>query len=169
MKVVNKEDLETVKKFQKHHFMSTLKFILIIVLAFIILGCIFILNGNESLGGFAIIFAIVYMIIYPITFFLANKKLNNSNKSVEVEKIIETEFYDDKITSKSYVNDELVNQLVYRYNELYKVDENNESFYIYIALNMAICISKKEISEIDVVNIRSILKSNCKKYKTTRF
>lgn len=169
MKVINKENVYTIKEFQKHHFMSTLKYILISMLAFIILGIFLVLHGNDATGTLSIFFGITYPFVYGIIFFVANRKLNKSNKAIEKEKIVETEFFDDKLSSKTYLDDELINQLVYKYNEIYKVDETNKSFYIYVAINMSICISKEEMSEIDILNLRNILKTNCKKYKNMKF
>lgn len=169
MKIVCKEDINTVKEFQKHHFMTYSKPALIVFVCSIILGVLLLTTGDYKMGLFALLFAFIFVIFYPITFYVTNKKLNKSNKSLNIEKTLETEFLDNEFCSKFYEKDKLVNQCVYKYNEIHKVDESNTHFYLYVSINQAICISKNDINDAEINELRNILENKCNYYKKTKF
>ena len=94
--------------------------------------------------------------------------LNESNKLMVSDKLVELEFLEDKVTIKAYMKEEMINMSMYYYNNLFKVEETPTYFYIYIANNQALCIDKNDIDDNDEKQLQEILKSHINKYKVLK-
>lgn len=165
MKIVTKENIETVKSFQKHVALLSVKPIALVLSVFLLLGIILIVSDILYLGIFLIMFSILFAIIFPFSLKRANEKLNESNKNILIDKFVEIEFLEEKLSVKTYVDEELINSFVCKYSDFYKIDETNDYFYMYLAINQALCVDKKDIDDKDTNEIRGLLQSNCAKYK----
>lgn len=165
MKIVVKENIETVESFQKHVVRLSLKPIALVLLIVLALGIVFMVGDRFYSGLFLVLFSIMFAAVFPFSLKKANQKLNESNKTVFMEKFIEMEFFEEKLSTKTYLNEELINSFVCKYIDIYKVDETKKYFYVYIAMNQAFCIGKDDIDEKDANEIRGLLQSSCSKYK----
>ena len=168
MKILTKQDLNVVKAFQKHTYISQSKPIIILlalIFVFAILCCV---TGNYSTGGALIFVEIFFIIFYPLALYSANNKLNKSYKGIQEDKMIEYEFSDGFYTVRSFVNGEEVESSKSDYSKIYKVDETSDYVFVYIANNMAHCISKKDISSNDVETLKSMMTTHNVKYKISK-
>lgn len=169
MKFVTKEDNNVVIDFQKHFGYQSMKGIVVICIVFVLIGIMFLLANMIPSGIFSITFSILFLIIYPLMLKNAHKKLNDSNKQMMEEKIVEYEFKEDKFSCKCYQNDEMINFSLYKYSQIFKIDETPKYFFIYVAINMALTIPKIDIDENEINEVRGLLQSNCSKYKLGKY
>ena len=168
MKITTKQDLTVVKAFQKHTYLTQSKPIIILLVAFFIMGVVCCLMGNYSTGGALIFALVVFSVLYPIALISANNKLNKSYKSIHENKKIEYEFLDNCYVVKSFMNGEEVESSKNEYAKIFKIDETDGYVFIYIANNMAHCLSKNDMDESKVEAIKDKAKLYNIKYKKTK-
>ena len=164
MKLVTKENGKVVRDFQKHFFWkSYLKIgVLMAILLMIGIGMIFI---SFSVGMFLIVFSVFFMGSLPLVQRGADNRLNKTNNLMMAEKLVEYEFLENKFSLKCYKEEELIANSVYEYNNVYRVEESKEYFFIYIASNQALPIAKLDLQEGQIEELAQILKGHCPKYK----
>jgi len=169
MKILTKEDLQVIKRFQKFFLKQTCKKLLKMIWVPILAAVVCFLMGMYLTGIYIISFYIIYIIIYPPLFNRANKKLNKSNPSASEAKIIEFSFDESNFTVKAYREEKLISTNVFKYENIFKIDEAKDTFYIYVASNQALCVLKEDIEILEVNELRGILQSKVSKYNEIKW
>lgn len=169
MKIVTRESSQVVRAFQKHVGIQAFFKISIFMGIICLLGILLIIIDMIGMGIYAIAFSVLFLIIFPFVLKYVNEKLNKSNNLMMSEKIVELEFLEEKFSMKCYQDQEMINSMTCKYESIFKVDENNEYFFIYIANNQALCVAKYDIDEKETSELRGLLQGNCPKYKITKY
>ena len=164
MKFVTKENEKVICDFQNHAQRKSNKKLLLIGLVAIVIAIVAMFLGMYIAGGGLLLFIILMAIIYPHTLKKMMKKMNESNPLMMSEKLVEMEFKEDQFSYKTFKDEEMINFSVVEYNQIYMVDETEKYFFIYLAINLAICIAKEDLDEKEIDELRGILQSNCNKY-----
>ena len=157
--IIDEKEFKRFQKFYLNKFKSSLVPKMIIALLAFIALYINIIRGNTNI----VILVIAFLIIYPIlfTFFidLQIKKMYRSNKKINMLEEVIT-FYDDNFTSKSIHNYCTVN-----YEDIYKVCETKNNFYIFISSNQAFILAKDSLKDVDKFRDFIKLKTEYKLYR----
>ena len=105
---------------------------------------------------------IVYVVIGIVSSFVVKKaigrsakKVNGTNKIIEIETTISEDGIIEKVTTQDNV--ESTNE--YRYKDLVKVREDKYNFYLFITNKQAIVISKQKLENIEL--FRNLIKEKC--------
>ena len=168
MNILTKLNAEVELAFQKHTTKSVYRVFYIGAAIMSVLGIIFMISGNFITGLSCLVFGVTFAIALPYGIKKSNKKLYDSYKGVKENKLVEFEFNEDHYTLKAYVNNEQIDFSKCSYDKLFKVDETNDYFFLYLASNMANCIDKKDLDEKDVDELKNIFINNNVKYKRVK-
>lgn len=165
MKILTKEDAATVLRFQRYFFYEVWKKMLKLAWFPALMAIICIVFDSYFMAGFILFFYIVLIAVFP----LINKKsaddLNKSNKLMMESKLCEYEMNENCFYVRAYQDDEMVAMTKYKYEQIFKVEESEMDVYIFIANNQALCVSKSDIDENDMSELRGLLQGKVVNYK----
>lgn len=157
--VIDMNEFERFQKFYLNKFKSNLAPKLIMAFLAILAIVLNYLKGNYDIVSWVIIFIIVYPIILSITLNMQIKKMYSSNKRINMLEEVIT-FYDEFLESKSEHN-----YCKVQYNDIYKVCETKNNFYIFISDNQAFILIKDKIDDLDKFKEFIISKTPYKRYR----
>ena len=164
MKFTTIENEKVIIDFQKHFEKKTTKIIVEMCILIAIMGILFLFMQMYTSGIVIIAIDIFFSIFYPLTYKKISKKLNESNSLMKYDKKIEMEFENNKLSYKTFKDEEMINFSVVEYKDIYKVEETSVYFFIYLGMQMAVCVRKEDLKEEEIDELRAILQSNCSKY-----
>lgn len=99
--------------------------------------------------------SIIFYIFLKIILYRTIKLNNNLDKVEKVEQIIN----DNEIIETVYLKNGKINEGIYKYNDIFKVRDDNSNYYLYITGKYLIVISKNKIKDMNKFNeILSLLK-----------
>lgn len=120
-----------------------------------LLSFILINEISEKIVISIIISIFIFIIFYAFLIVILYKMIKSNNNLDKVEQIIN----DDEIIETVYLKNGKFNESIYKYSDVLKVKEDNSNYYLYIAVNCIIAISKNKIKDMDkFAEILSLLK-----------
>lgn len=164
MKFVTKENEKVITDFQKHTLRKTNKRMVSLLLVIFCLSVFLLILGEYVSGSALMIFSIIFLLVYFPSVKIANKKINSTNPLMMSEKIVEMEFKETKFSYTTYKDNEMINFSVVEYKDLYMVDEVSDYFFIFLGMNIGLCVVKEDLDKNEIDELRGILQSNCSKY-----
>lgn len=160
IKFETKIDADTAKQINKFTFKKIAIPLIFVSLAFIILGVVGYLTGEDNIDRIlAIIWLIFGFVFIPFVFGLAlifQKFLNKSAKYITNSTIEQYEFDENKMhlhqSSETFETDSK-----YDYRHFYKVFETNTHYFFYISRQLCHVIPKNSITEGTIEELNLIL------------
>ncbi len=134
--------------------------IIVIVLLFLGLGLFNLFYSDKIVGIVWIVGAIIYVPLVILFTKLGIKKYAKTMSVVSDETYEEYTFDTDEIQIVTTKGDNFYSLIKAKYNYLYKVIEGKDCFILYISMNQAHTILKKDLVEGSIEELNELLRSN---------
>lgn len=162
VKVKSVFDENITKIVNKQQLISRWWLLLLIELAFVILGFVFLYGEEKEAAIFLFVFAVLYIPLVLLFVVLLQKKANKSMSLMSNKTIQKFEFDENYISIIDEKGDDYYSETRAKYNLLYRVYETKESYVLYISNRQCFAFMKSSIVCGDVNELNQLFRQNLK-------
>ena len=140
-------DENSVKQLSKHTLKKQLWIYIVLSVALLLIGVFNYSVGEKEIGLFLIIFGLIFVPILLLTVKFSQRKVNETMSILSGETVEIYEFNEEGISIQTNKGEEYFSLITAKYGYLYKVEETETNYFLYISKLQSHIVDKRFLIE----------------------